>query len=382
MFALTASGKLSGRAAEERALEYIAKVNLDQVRRQLSAHAVGRHEAARRHRARHGDGARRAADGRALRRARRADPAQDAGRAAAALGRHALHRAVRDAFDRRGDQDRQPHPAAVAASRAGQGRDQQPAAGMPRESEAAKARATRSTACCSPTRSRRRRWSMADSAVVRDDVFRETIDASQFGVVQQPLSTWERIYNIAAVRKLAILVVLALIWEVYARWLNNPLLFPTFASTIQAFVRGDRRRRTARQGMDVDQGAAHRLQRRHRARRAADGRGDHLARRHRPARDAHLDVQSAAGDRAAAAGADLVRAGQRQPGLRADPLGAVGGGAEHAFRIPVGVEHAAHGGPQLRTARLALRRHASSSRRRSRAFSPGSRSAGRSRGER
>ena len=33
--------------------------------------------------------------------------------------------------------------------------------------------------------------------------------------------------------------------------------------------------------------------------------------------------------------ADLVRPGQRQPGLRAHPLGAVGGRAEHAFRLPV-----------------------------------------------
>ena len=61
-----------GKALDERAMHYIEKVNLDQVRRQLSAHAVGRHEAARRDRARHGDGARYPADGRAVRRARRA----------------------------------------------------------------------------------------------------------------------------------------------------------------------------------------------------------------------------------------------------------------------------------------------------------------------
>jgi NitT/TauT family transport system permease protein len=79
---------------------------------------------------------------------------------------------------------------------------------------------------------------MADTAVARPDTYRETVDASQFGVVEKPLSTWERIYNITAVRKLAILVFLAVAWEVYARWLNNPLLFPTFASTIEAFVQG------------------------------------------------------------------------------------------------------------------------------------------------
>src|SRR5947207_2368308 len=79
---------------------------------------------------------------------------------------------------------------------------------------------------------------MADTAVVRADVFRETVDASKFGVVQKPLSAWERIYNINAVRKVTILVFLALAWEAYARWLNNPLLFPTFGATIEAFYQG------------------------------------------------------------------------------------------------------------------------------------------------
>jgi len=75
-------------------------------------------------------------------------------------------------------------------------------------------------------------------AIVREDVFRDTIDSAQFGVVEKPLSTWERIYNQAAVRKVFILVALAAIWEIYARLLNNPLLFPTFTSTIEAFYDG------------------------------------------------------------------------------------------------------------------------------------------------
>ena len=79
---------------------------------------------------------------------------------------------------------------------------------------------------------------MADAVVARPDAYRDTVDASQFGVVEKPLSKWERIYNITAGRKLAILVFLAVVWEAYARWLNNPLLFPTFVSTIEAFVQG------------------------------------------------------------------------------------------------------------------------------------------------
>ncbi|MGH8800583.1 MAG: ABC transporter permease, partial [Casimicrobiaceae bacterium] len=77
---------------------------------------------------------------------------------------------------------------------------------------------------------------MADANLLRPDLLRQTVDASQFGVVQRPLSAWERIYNIGAVRKLVILVLLAAAWEIYARWLHNDLLFPTFSATLQAFA--------------------------------------------------------------------------------------------------------------------------------------------------
>lgn len=70
---------------------------------------------------------------------------------------------------------------------------------------------------------------------IRPEILREPVDSRTFGVVQKPLSAWERIYNQGAVRKSFILVVLALIWEIYARVLNNALLFPTFGATAQAF---------------------------------------------------------------------------------------------------------------------------------------------------
>jgi len=57
-------------------------------------------------------------------------------------------------------------------------------------------------------------------------------------VVEKPLSAWERLYGRSAFRKIAVLVFLAVLWEVYARWLNNPLLFPTFGATVKAFVDG------------------------------------------------------------------------------------------------------------------------------------------------
>ena len=65
-----------------------------------------------------------------------------------------------------------------------------------------------------------------------------------FDVVEKPLSAWEKFYNNGAARKIVLLVVLALLWEFYARWLNNPLLFPTFSDTDQSpFHRRSRRER-------------------------------------------------------------------------------------------------------------------------------------------
>ncbi len=72
-----------------------------------------------------------------------------------------------------------------------------------------------------------------DTASLRPEIVRD--QTAQFAVVQKPLSTIERIYNQVWLRKLLILVVLALIWEAYGRALNNDLLFPTFSATVRAF---------------------------------------------------------------------------------------------------------------------------------------------------
>jgi NitT/TauT family transport system permease protein len=70
-------------------------------------------------------------------------------------------------------------------------------------------------------------------APLRPEIIRD--QTAQFAVVQKPLSTIERVYNQVWLRKLLILVVLALIWEAYGRALNNDLLFPTFSATVRAF---------------------------------------------------------------------------------------------------------------------------------------------------
>ena len=76
---------------------------------------------------------------------------------------------------------------------------------------------------------------MRDALVDRPEIVHAPVASSAFGIVEKPLSAWERIANVDAVRKAAILVVLALVWELYARWLNNPLLLPTFGATLAAF---------------------------------------------------------------------------------------------------------------------------------------------------
>jgi NitT/TauT family transport system permease protein len=54
--------------------------------------------------------------------------------------------------------------------------------------------------------------------------------------VEKTLSWFERVYRLGFVRKAVILLVLAAAWEAYGRWLDNPLLFPTFAETLSAFA--------------------------------------------------------------------------------------------------------------------------------------------------
>jgi NitT/TauT family transport system permease protein len=72
----------------------------------------------------------------------------------------------------------------------------------------------------------------------RPEIFAEPLPASSLGVVEQPLSPWERLASQGWLRKLAVLFVLILIWEIYGRVLDNPLLFPPFTATLKAFASG------------------------------------------------------------------------------------------------------------------------------------------------
>lgn len=52
--------------------------------------------------------------------------------------------------------------------------------------------------------------------------------------LERPLAGWERVWQHGWLRKALLLAVLALLWEMAARWQNNDLLLPTFTQTMRA----------------------------------------------------------------------------------------------------------------------------------------------------
>ena len=71
----------------------------------------------------------------------------------------------------------------------------------------------------------------------RPEFERATLDARNIGEIERPLSLWERLANITVLRRALLLLALAAIWQAYASWLDNPLIFPTFADTVVALVK-------------------------------------------------------------------------------------------------------------------------------------------------
>ena len=81
---------------------------------------------------------------------------------------------------------------------------------------------------------------LAETAIKRAPVVRpereyDVHPPKAIGDIEQPLALAERLWNSATIRRIVILLVLALVWEAYARWSNNPLLFPTFTDTLVAW---------------------------------------------------------------------------------------------------------------------------------------------------
>jgi NitT/TauT family transport system permease protein len=70
---------------------------------------------------------------------------------------------------------------------------------------------------------------------VRPEFERPVIDAGNIAAVERPLSAWERITNVTALRRVFVLLLIVVAWQAYASYMNNPLMFPTFSSTAAAF---------------------------------------------------------------------------------------------------------------------------------------------------
>ena len=54
----------------------------------------------------------------------------------------------------------------------------------------------------------------------------------------RPLPLWRRAFNVTPLRRGLILVLLATLWQAYAVWAANPLMFPSFTETAEAFWQG------------------------------------------------------------------------------------------------------------------------------------------------
>jgi len=72
----------------------------------------------------------------------------------------------------------------------------------------------------------------------RPEIRREPATSEAFGVVERRLTIWEQIYASGPARKAVILALLATVWEIYGRSVDNSLLFPTFSETVSALATG------------------------------------------------------------------------------------------------------------------------------------------------
>lgn len=69
----------------------------------------------------------------------------------------------------------------------------------------------------------------------RPEFERPPVDSIAIGDVERPLGFFERLFQSEVVQRLNILIALIVIWQVYAWWLNDDLLFPSFTETARMF---------------------------------------------------------------------------------------------------------------------------------------------------
>ena len=232
------------REAEDRARNYIAKVGLDRFRDSYP-HAVGRHEAARRD-----PSPAMATEPEILLMDEpfaaldAPDPAADAGGTASALGRRALHRAVRHPLHREaiivGNRILvlSPHPGQVKAELNAHAYGHEKSDGFAALENRIHTDAVRRTDGGSRPQGDAGGAAMTVQAnthqqplvpSVRPEFERDVLDAGVIGDISRPLSLWERLTGNTLARRIFILVLLGAAWQLYAVWSDNPLMFPRSA---------------------------------------------------------------------------------------------------------------------------------------------------------
>jgi NitT/TauT family transport system permease protein len=74
----------------------------------------------------------------------------------------------------------------------------------------------------------------------RPDIHRPLAAADAIGDVTQKLGLFERLSEKTWLRRLAVILVLVIAWELYARYASNELMFPSFSNTALAWWEGVR----------------------------------------------------------------------------------------------------------------------------------------------
>lgn len=74
----------------------------------------------------------------------------------------------------------------------------------------------------------------------RPDITRPLAPPTEIGDITRDMSLVKRITGNTALRRALVLVVLAVVWEAYARYASNPLMFPSFTQTLSAWWAGMR----------------------------------------------------------------------------------------------------------------------------------------------
>ena len=72
--------------------------------------------------------------------------------------------------------------------------------------------------------------------VERPEFELQLVNSGVIGDVERPLSFFERLFQSEAVQRMNILLALIVLWQVYAWWLDDSLLFPSFSETVRMFV--------------------------------------------------------------------------------------------------------------------------------------------------